>query len=226
MTRAHSPAISATPDTAQVRRPAFIQRGRDGGDDPHTRPEADRMFANLPMLELENPLYRVLVEPQQMRHRAVAERWVLFDHLLDGRREAFLQRERVAIAVHDDDIAFDVTGDDFAPVVGENDPASCRGDVKEVLGKRPDHCGLLGRYHANAAMTTPRMVTIDVETSIQSREDFDSVATELPVLMEPALLWPTTTPPERACNATARCPRLLQRMATPMTIKASPAAIP
>ncbi|WP_444979002.1 hypothetical protein, partial [Aeromonas caviae] len=36
-----------------------------------------RTLANLPALELEDALYRVLVEPQQGCNRPVTERWVL-----------------------------------------------------------------------------------------------------------------------------------------------------
>lgn len=49
-------------------------------------------LAHLPALELEHALHRVLVEPQQVRHGPVPEGRVLFDHGLDGRDDAVLQR--------------------------------------------------------------------------------------------------------------------------------------
>ena len=40
-------------------------------------------FLHLPSHELENPLHRVLVEAQQMRHRPLAKGRMFLDHLFD-----------------------------------------------------------------------------------------------------------------------------------------------
>jgi hypothetical protein len=51
-------------------------------------PHADRALADLPALDLEDALHRVLVEAQKPGHGAIAEGWLLFDHGLDRLGEA------------------------------------------------------------------------------------------------------------------------------------------
>jgi hypothetical protein len=77
------PAVAASSDPAEIRRPAFVRRGCERGHrlDPWTH--ADRALANLPALDLEDLLHRVLVEAQKPDHRAVAEGRLLLDHGLD-----------------------------------------------------------------------------------------------------------------------------------------------
>ena len=60
-----APAITASPDPAQVSSPALIGRLRHRGQGLNPRPEAYRTFAYLPALKLEDAQYRVLVEAQQ-----------------------------------------------------------------------------------------------------------------------------------------------------------------
>lgn len=77
------PAVAPDPDPSQVCRPTFVRRGRDRGHRLDAGPHADRALADLPALDLEDPLNRVLVEAQTPGHRPVAERKLLFDHRLD-----------------------------------------------------------------------------------------------------------------------------------------------
>src|SRR5690606_24807683 len=51
------------------------------GLDPRALPQGP--LADLPALELENPLYRVLVHAKQRSHRAVTKRGLGLDHRLD-----------------------------------------------------------------------------------------------------------------------------------------------
>jgi hypothetical protein len=57
------------------------------------------------MHQLENALDGVLVELQQIGHRAIAERGILLDHLLDRPSEALLHDRRLLrrLAVHGDE---------------------------------------------------------------------------------------------------------------------------
>jgi hypothetical protein len=48
----------------------------------------------LPALELEDALYRVLVEPQQGCNRPVTERWVLLNHVFDRGDQMLLKLGR------------------------------------------------------------------------------------------------------------------------------------
>jgi len=63
-------------------------RARGQGLDPRAKPH--RTFTDLPPLELEDALYRVLVKAQQCRHGPIAERWILLDHGLDRRDQMLL----------------------------------------------------------------------------------------------------------------------------------------
>ena len=51
-------------------------------------PHADRALADLPALDLEDALHRVLVEAQKPGHGPVTEGRFLLDHGLDGLGEA------------------------------------------------------------------------------------------------------------------------------------------
>jgi hypothetical protein len=51
--------------------------------EPEHEAESQRVAAHLSMFQLKNTLHRVLVELQQVRHRAVAQRGILLDRLLD-----------------------------------------------------------------------------------------------------------------------------------------------
>jgi hypothetical protein len=85
-------SISAYSHTTQIRGPAFIRclgYRRQGLD---SWPEAHGTLAHLPALELEDALHGVLIEPEQVRKSAIAERRVLFDHRLDGLNEVILYR--------------------------------------------------------------------------------------------------------------------------------------
>ncbi|MNV64342.1 hypothetical protein D3C71_1569790 [compost metagenome] len=77
------PAVSPSPDTAQVCRPALVGRLGHRWQSLDARPHANRPLAYLPAPDLEDALHGVLIEPQQMCHRPVAERGVLFDHCLN-----------------------------------------------------------------------------------------------------------------------------------------------
>lgn len=54
----------------------------------------------------------------------------------------------MTLAVDDDDVAVDVAGDDFAPVVAQNDAATCRRGVEEVFSKRPKSAARLSGENA------------------------------------------------------------------------------
>jgi len=84
------PLISARPDPTQVGGPAFIGLAGHGGQCLDTRSESHRALSHLPAHELEDALHRVFVHAQQMRHRAVTKRGVLFNHGFDGLHELFL----------------------------------------------------------------------------------------------------------------------------------------
>ena len=85
------PASPSGPDPAHVGGPALIQCLGHRGQGLDPGPEAYRALSHLPALYLEDALHRVLVEPQQMRHRSIAEGWVLLDHGLDRRHQSILQ---------------------------------------------------------------------------------------------------------------------------------------
>ncbi len=82
------PAITTCPDPAEVRGPALVGRGGDRRHGLNTGPHADRPLANLPSLDLEDPLHRVFVEAQKPSHGPVTEGRFLLDHGLDRLREA------------------------------------------------------------------------------------------------------------------------------------------
>jgi len=65
------PNIFASPDPAQTSRPAFIGRFGHRQQRLDERPEAHRTLGYLPALVPKQPLHRVLVHAQQMRHRTV-----------------------------------------------------------------------------------------------------------------------------------------------------------
>src|SRR5574343_1136785 len=90
----NGPAITACPDTAHVRGPALIRSFGYRGSGFDSGPETNRTLSDLPALDLEDPLYGVLVHTKQMRHGAVAEGRVLFDHLLHWRCKCFLNPRR------------------------------------------------------------------------------------------------------------------------------------
>lgn len=71
--RQRGPAILAGPDSCQVGRPPLIGRCSDGGHRLDPRSHTNRALANLPALELEDPLHRVFVEAEQPRDRAIAK---------------------------------------------------------------------------------------------------------------------------------------------------------
>ncbi len=60
----------------------------------HRNTQPNRTLANLPALELEDALYRVLVEPQQGCNRPVTERWVLLNHVFDRGDQMLLKLGR------------------------------------------------------------------------------------------------------------------------------------
>src|SRR5574343_192712 len=80
--RQNSPTIAACPDTAHVRCPALVRSSGHRGPGFDSGPETNRALSHLPPLDLEDPLHGVLVHAEQVRHGAVAEGRVLFDHLL------------------------------------------------------------------------------------------------------------------------------------------------
>lgn len=77
------PAISPCPNAAQIRRPALVRGRGDGRQRLDPRAHTDRSFANLPALDLEDPLNRVFIEAQEPSHRAIAKGWFCLDHHLD-----------------------------------------------------------------------------------------------------------------------------------------------
>ncbi len=84
------PAITALPDAAEARRPPFVGCPRHRGPRLDPRSMTDGPLADLPSLDLEDPLHRVLVKLQQARYGPVAERGIRLDQLLDRSGEAHL----------------------------------------------------------------------------------------------------------------------------------------
>ena len=78
--------ITARPDPAHVGGSAFVGSLGHRRQRLNPGPEANRSFAHLPAFDPEDALNRVLVEPQYVRHRALAE------HGLDLCHEAILSR--------------------------------------------------------------------------------------------------------------------------------------
>jgi len=78
------PAVTPAPDTAEIGRPALIRGCRNRRYGIDSRPIADGPLPDLPALELEDPLDRVLVEAEQIGHRPIAERGLLLDQGPDG----------------------------------------------------------------------------------------------------------------------------------------------
>ena len=115
--RERRPAVLTGPDPRQIRRPVarqgiathrnvregpLVRRGSDGRNGLDTRPHPDGALANLPALELKDPLHRVLVEAEQPRDCAVAEGRLGLDHDLDRLGEAGIDlRRRFAWCVVD-----------------------------------------------------------------------------------------------------------------------------
>jgi len=75
------PAITTRPDATQIRCPAFIRRRCDRGQRLDAGSMPNGSLANLPAFELEDPLYRVLVELQQARHGSITKRGFCLDHV-------------------------------------------------------------------------------------------------------------------------------------------------
>ena len=92
--RQGQPAIVAAPDPAEVRRPAFIRTRGNRGERLDPRTKANRALADLPAFDLEDPLDRVLVETQEISHRAIAEGGLLLDHRLDRLHKGGVQPRR------------------------------------------------------------------------------------------------------------------------------------
>ena len=86
--RERGPAIPAGPDAGDIRGPAFVRRRGDGWNGLDAGPHADGPLPDLPALEPEDPLHRVLVEAQEPGHGAIAEGGLLLDHRLDRLGEA------------------------------------------------------------------------------------------------------------------------------------------
>lgn len=78
------PAILSGPDACQIRRPTFIRCCCDRRHGLYTWAHADSPFPDLPALDLEYSLHRVLVEAQKPCDRPVAEGRLCLDHCLDG----------------------------------------------------------------------------------------------------------------------------------------------
>jgi len=70
--------------------PSFIRRSSHRGQGLYPGAKPHRLFAHLPAHDLEHALHSVLVHAQQMRHGAVAEGLILFDHGLDRLDELLL----------------------------------------------------------------------------------------------------------------------------------------
>ena len=77
------PAISPCPNAAQIRRPALVRGRGDGRQRLDPRTHTDRSFANLPALDLEDPLNRVFIEAQEPRHRPIPKGRLCLDHRFD-----------------------------------------------------------------------------------------------------------------------------------------------
>src|SRR5699024_10307091 len=88
--RQGGPTITTCPYAAQVRGPALVGRCGHRRQDLNPRSEPDGSLPDLPALELEDALHRVLVETEQPSHRPVAKGWAFLDHGLDGFGKAFL----------------------------------------------------------------------------------------------------------------------------------------
>ena len=67
------PVITARSDAAEICRPAFVRRCGDRRERLDTQSMSDGSLANLPALELEDPLDRVLIELQQARDGSVTK---------------------------------------------------------------------------------------------------------------------------------------------------------
>ena len=63
----HGPTIASRPHPAQVRRPAFVRRSGHRRQSLDAGTESHRPLLHLPAHQLEDPLHRVLVEPQQVQ---------------------------------------------------------------------------------------------------------------------------------------------------------------
>ena len=71
--RQGQPTSRSAPDPAKIRRQALIRPRGDGRQSLYSRSEAYRAFPDLSSFELEDSLNRILVEPQQVGHRPIAE---------------------------------------------------------------------------------------------------------------------------------------------------------
>ena len=77
------PAIFTTPYPAKISSPALIRRRCNRGKSLYPWSMTYRPLSDLPALELEDPLDRILVKPEQIGNRSITEGWFLFDHRLD-----------------------------------------------------------------------------------------------------------------------------------------------
>lgn len=81
--RQRDPAVTARPDTAQIRRLAFVRLRCPRTPRLDPGPEPNRTLPHLPATQLKHPLHHVLVEPQQVGHRPVAKGRVVLNYCLD-----------------------------------------------------------------------------------------------------------------------------------------------
>jgi hypothetical protein len=77
------PALSPRPNAAQIRRPAFVRNCGDGRQRLDPQAHTNWSLADLPALDLENPLNRIFIEAQEPGHRAIPKGWLCLDHHLD-----------------------------------------------------------------------------------------------------------------------------------------------
>ena len=90
------PNILPAPDPAKFCRPAFIGPRGNRGERLYPEPEGNRTFAELPALELKDPLNPGLVDARQDGHRPISERRSFLKNRPDRLNKGGLQTRRVA----------------------------------------------------------------------------------------------------------------------------------
>ena len=77
------PAIFTTPYPTKISSPALIRRRCNRGKSLYPGSMTYRPLSDLPALELEDPLDRILVKPEQIGDSSIAKRRLFLDHRLD-----------------------------------------------------------------------------------------------------------------------------------------------
>ena len=77
--RKRQPAIASAPDTAKICSPALVRSRCKRWHSLNARSVLNRTLPNLPTLEFEDPLHRVLVKAEQIGDRSVPKGWLFFN---------------------------------------------------------------------------------------------------------------------------------------------------